>query len=89
MKLVLVSFEVAELRELLVAAIEPAGVRFGGSVHDFVRADVAVLGEGLAAEVAGVGPFTRMAALVGFEVAETVALGYLYNALKILVLVLP
>lgn len=69
-KLVLVCFEVSELRELLVAVVEPAGVRLCGGVDDFVGADIAVLGESFAADVAVVGAFAGVAAFVGFEVAN-------------------
>lgn len=74
MKFVLVRFQVPQLRELLVAVVQSAAVGLRGRVHDLVRANVAVLGEGFATDVALVRPFARMSAFVGFEVAVMIRL---------------
>ena len=67
---VLVRFQVAELGEVLAAVVQLASVGLCGRVHDLVRSDVSVLGEGLAADVAVVGSFAGVSSFVGLEVAE-------------------
>jgi hypothetical protein len=70
MKLILVRLQISQLRELLPALVQLAGVRLRGRVDDFVGAHISVLRESFAADVAVVGALAGMAPLVGFEVAE-------------------
>lgn len=69
-ELVLVRLQVAELGELFVAIVEFAGERLDGGVYDLVCANVAVLGESLATNVAVVWTFARVPPFVSLEVAE-------------------
>jgi hypothetical protein len=62
--------EVSQLRELLPAVVQQAGERLRVLVGDFVRADVAALGEALLADITGEGLFAGMAALMGLEVPQ-------------------
>lgn len=64
------ALQIAQLRESLPAGVELADERLSRGVHDLVRPDVAVLGEGFAANVAVVGPFAGVSAFVGLEIAE-------------------
>ncbi len=62
--------EVAKLRELLAALVQLTEVRFLPAVDDFVCSDVAMLREGLAADVAVVRSFACVSSFVRFEVSE-------------------
>jgi hypothetical protein len=69
-ELVLVRFQIAQLREMLPALVQLAGVRLRRRVDDFVGADISVLRESFPADVAVVGALAGVPPLVGFEVAE-------------------
>lgn len=56
MELVLVRFEIAELAEPLIAIVQQTGEGLLARVYDLVSADVAVLSEALATEIADVWP---------------------------------
>lgn len=59
--------EISQLRELLPAVVQQAGKRLRVLVGNFVRADVAALGEALLADITGEGLFAGMAALMGLH----------------------
>jgi hypothetical protein len=70
MKFILMALQIPQLREILPTLIKLTSVRFRGRVHDLVRADIAVLRERFAADVAVVRAFAGVPSLVGLEVAE-------------------
>ena len=56
--------------KLLVAAVELAGERLGGCMHDLVSSDIAVLCERLAADVAVIWSLSSVSSFVSLEVAD-------------------
>lgn len=64
MKFVLVGLQVSELGELLATTLQLAGERLDVLMDDLVRANVAALSEGLAADVAVVWSLASVATLV-------------------------
>lgn len=71
MELILMTLQIPQLRERLPTRIQKATERFrAGRMHHGVRADVAPLRERFGAHGAGEGPFARVPAFVGPEVAE-------------------
>ena len=70
MKLILMRFQIPQLREMLPALVQLAGVRLRGRVHNLMSPYISMLREGLAADVTSVRALTGVPALVGFEVSE-------------------
>ena len=62
-------FEVAELCELFVAAVQLTCEGLGGGVYDLVRSHVPMLRKRLAANVAVIWSLSGMPSFVGLEVA--------------------
>ena len=62
--------QIPQLREMLPALVQLAGVRLRGCVDNLVGSHVSVLRESFAADVAGVRALPGVPALVGFEVSE-------------------
>lgn len=70
MKFVLVGLQVSELSELLATTLQLTGEGLDMLMDDLVRANVAALSEGLAADVAVVWSLASVTTLVSLQVSE-------------------
>lgn len=70
MELVLMTFQVAKLSELLVASVQLACKRLGRGVNNLVSPHIAPLCKGLTADVTAVWTLSSMPSLVCLEVSK-------------------
>lgn len=61
------NLEIAQLGELFPAIVQLAGIWLGLFVRDLVGSDIAALGESLVADLARIGLFASVSALMGLK----------------------